>query len=495
MKKATLWIFVLILIPSIFLLGFGYKKSTLPNYYYKVYLNDELLGTIKSKDKLNKYIDKEGESIKRKYGVSKVYAPKGLQIQKVTTYSDKLDSIQEIYSKIKEKEPFTVSGYEFKIKKEIEDNDEKKIKTTNIYVLKEKVFKQSVEDLINIFVGEEKYKAYVEDNQVKIDTTGENLENVYLGEDVTVKQTKIPADEKIYTKADELSRFLLFGDNYQTSTYIVKAGDTVSEVAFNNKLSTQELLISNESLTSSDNLLYPGQELKIAETDPQVSIVSEAYVVKDVESAYKTEEQHDESMMIGDEKVTRDGENGLVRVTQREKRVNGDLTFVAPKSKEVLKEPVNKVIVKGSKYVPSVGSLTNWGWPTDSGWTMSSGYSYRSNPFGGGRELHTGLDISGTGYGSKIYATNNGVVYKAEYHYSYGNHVIINHNNGYYTLYAHMSRIAPGIKPGKIVAKGQVIGYVGMTGSATGPHVHYEVWRNCDYCHVNPAVLYPGGYR
>lgn len=491
-KNVLLLVFLIILIPSIFVLGFGYKKTILPNYYYQVYLDDELLGTIKNKEKLESYIDKEGNSIKKKYKVSKVYAPKGLQIQRITTYSDKVDSIYSIYQKIKKDAPFTIKGYEFKIKKE---TDEGKIETIKINVLDEKIFKKSVEEMINIYVGSDKYNAYLDNNQVKIETTGENIENVYLEENITVKETKISVNEKIYSSKDELSKFLLFGDDYKTSDYIVKVGDTVEEVAFNNKISTEELLISNESLTSSTNLLYPGQRLVIAETTPQINIVTETYVVKDVESGYKTEEEYDSSMMLGDEKVTREGENGLVRVSQTEKKVNGILTYVAPKGKEVLKEPVNKKVVKGSKYVPTVGSLTNWGWPVDSGWTLSSGYQYRYSPVGRGRELHTGLDISGTGYGAKIYATNNGVIYKAEYHYSYGYHVVINHNNGYYSLYAHMSKIAPNMKKGRTVAKGEVIGYVGSTGDSTGPHVHYEIWKGCDYCHVNPSVLYPNGYR
>ena len=61
------------------------------------------------------------------------------------------------------------------------------------------------------------------------------------------------------------------------------------------------------------------------------------------------------------------------------------------------------------------------------------------------------------------------------------------------TLYAHMSRL--NVKAGQTVARGQVIGYVGCKGDCTGPHVHYEVLRGCEYHHVNPAVLYPGGYR
>ena len=82
---------------------------------------------------------------------------------------------------------------------------------------------------------------------------------------------------------------------------------------------------------------------------------------------------------------------------------------------------------------------------------------------------------------------------KANYHYSYGNHVVINHNNGYMTLYGHMSRLA--VKKGQKVERGQVIGYVGSTGDSTGPHVHYEVWKGREWNHINPSVLYPGGYR
>jgi murein DD-endopeptidase MepM/ murein hydrolase activator NlpD len=75
----------------------------------------------------------------------------------------------------------------------------------------------------------------------------------------------------------------------------------------------------------------------------------------------------------------------------------------------------------------------------------------------------------------KIYAANNGTIYKAEWHSSYGYYIIINHNNGYYTLYAHLSGIRKS-KVGSIVGRGEVIGYMGMTGDATGPHLHFEIW-------------------
>ena len=487
MRKLTVSLIIAVLLAAVCTLGFGYKKIEEPRTVYRVYMDNKVLGTIDSKEQLEKYIDENGNYYKNKYKVKEIYAPNGLKIVKQTTFKGQTDSIEKIYNKIKDKNSFTVNGYQITINTE---TDNKPVKT-NIFVLKENTFKEAVNTLIETFVGKEKYNEYKEDTQDKITTTGEVIENVYVDEDITIKETKIPVDKKIYLDSTELSKDLLYGTDAKATTYTVNAGDTIEEVAFKNKVNAAELLLANETLTSENNLLYPGQQLKVIETNPKISIVEESYTVKDTKSNYKTEEKYDENAVIGTEKVIQEGSDGLDRVSQNEKKVNGVLVYVDPKGKQVIKEPTNKIILKGSKNVPTVGSLTNWGWPTDSGWTMSSGYGYRS--LWGRRELHTGLDIAGTGYGSKIYATNNGKVMIAESHYSYGKYVVINHNNGYMTVYAHMSRIAA--KVGQTVAKGDVIGYVGCTGSCTGPHVHYEVWKGSKWNHINPSSLYPGGYR
>ena len=480
---------LIVIVVGDFVLGFGYKAAPEPNNYYEVYLNDKSLGTIRSDKELENYIDKNGTYYKNKFDVDKVYSPKGLQIRKLTTYNGKLSSVSQIYRKISKEEPLTIKGFEFIIKKQTDNKDnENTVTTQSIYVLDKKVFKDAVTALIETFVGADAYEAYIDDNQVKIETTGENINDVYVNEDITVRETNIPVNETIYIDAVELANYLLYGKNQVANEYTVQAGDTIENVAFNNKVSPEELLISNTELTSTTNLLYPGQKLKIVETNPQISVVEESYVVEDIESQYTTEERYDDNIVIGQDKVIQEGENGLERVAQKVRKVNGVINYVDPQGKTVLKEPVSKIIVKGNKYIPDVGSTTSWGWPTDSGWTLSSGYVWRTNPVTGRRELHGGLDISGTGYGSKIYATNNGRVKEASYHYSYGNHVIIDHNNGYLTLYAHMSRI--NVKVGQVVARGDVIGFVGMTGTATGPHVHYEIWKGCDYCRINPMSMY-----
>ena len=490
MKKFSIMFMLTVILIGVFVLGFGYKATPEPNNYYEVYLDDKAVGTIASKEKLEDYIDENGAYYKNKFDVDKVYSPKGLQIRKLTTYNGDVDSISEIYKKISKNESFTVRGYEFVIKKEIAPDEKTKaeLTTQSVYVLDKDVFKKAVEILIRTFVGEDEYKAYIQDTQVKIENTGEEIQNVYINEDITVKETDIPVDEVIYTDENILANYLLYGKNQKAREYLVQAGDTIENVAFNNKISPEEVLISNSNLTSTTNLLYPGQKLQIIETNPQISVVEESYVVEDIESKYTTEERYDNNTAIGQDKVIQEGQNGLERVAQKVRKINGVINYVDPQGKTVLKEPVSKIILKGNKYIPDVGSTSSWGWPTDSGWTLSSGYVWRTNPVTGKRELHGGLDISGTGYGSKIYATNNGRVKEASYHYSYGNHVIIDHNNGYLTLYAHMSRI--NVKVGQVVARGDVIGYVGMTGTATGPHVHYEIWKGCDYCRINPMSMY-----
>ena len=153
MKKI---IVILIVFLSIFACGFGYSKNTTPNTFYQIYLNDELLGIVKSKKALEDYIDKNGEYYKRKFGVSKIYSPKGLIIKKINTYSNKVDSISSIYKKISKKADFTVLGYEFKIKKHGEND---KIEVQSVYVLKKQVFSDAVNALITTFIGDDRYKA------------------------------------------------------------------------------------------------------------------------------------------------------------------------------------------------------------------------------------------------------------------------------------------------------------------------------------------------
>lgn len=466
MKKFSVIIGIILVSVSVFLLGFDANNNQLPNTYYQVYLDEKVIGTIKSKSELERYINAEGNYIKEKYNVKNVYAPNGLEIKKVNTYVDEVDDVKKVYKIIEQERPFTIKGYQFSLKGE-ETNKK-------IYVIKEEIFKQAVEEVINIFVGTENYQAYLNDEQSEIETTGTIIQNVYVEEDITIKETQIPVDETIYTDVQELTQYLVFGDEISKTTYNVQVGDTIASVAFNNKISVEEFMISNPEFTSSTALLYPGQEVTIGITNPQIRIVEEAHTVRDAEIAYRIEEKEDKSLYVGEEKLIQAGENGLERITENTRTVNGIILQVDTEGREVLKQTINKVVAIGSYSVPSVGSLTNWAWPTNSGYVIMSDYEWRINPISYKRELHDGLDIAGTGYGSPIYAANNGTVIESGYHYMNGYYITIDHGNTYYTIYAHMSELYAGV--GQVVAKGQQIGAMGASGWATGTHLHYSVF-------------------
>lgn len=114
---------------------------------------------------------------------------------------------------------------------------------------------------------------------------------------------------------------------------------------------------------------------------------------------------------------------------------------------------------------------------------ISSNYGMRRHPIAGYRRMHQGIDFA-AGMGTPVVSAADGVVVEARRWGGYGNWVRIRHANGWETGYAHLSRFARGLRAGQRVSQGQVIAYVGSTGASTGPHLHYELWRNGQ--RVNP---------
>ena len=124
---------------------------------------------------------------------------------------------------------------------------------------------------------------------------------------------------------------------------------------------------------------------------------------------------------------------------------------------------------------------------------LSSGFGMRQHPILGYSRMHQGIDFAAPA-GTPIRAAGDGVIDFAGRNSGYGNYVRIRHNSEYMTAYAHLSRFAAGIRQGARVRQGQTIGYVGSTGLATGPHLHYEVLVNNGQ--VNPMnIKLPAGKR
>ena len=145
----------------------------------------------------------------------------------------------------------------------------------------------------------------------------------------------------------------------------------------------------------------------------------------------------------------------------------------------------------GGGSVGGGGSVTgtgSFGWPVPSCTYITSKYGPRYHPVTGVyQSTHTGLDI-GAAYGATIVASDGGTVTCAGVKGGYGSCVMIDHGNGYYTLYGHMSSIS--VSLGQSVSKGDTIGYVGDSGITTGPHLHFEIRVN-GVC-TDPAPWFSG---
>jgi murein DD-endopeptidase MepM/ murein hydrolase activator NlpD len=488
MKKFTMWLFVLILSSIVFLLGFNTKTNLEPKYLYQVYLDDQVLGVIKSKTELEEYIDNQGSTLKEKYNVDKVYAPEGLEIRRIITYDNHVDKVEDVYEKLSELKPFTISGYQFTIKKEVETSDGETVtKNTVVYVTDASIFETAIQNTIISFIGEDVYKAYREDTQTKIKETGLTYNDIYVDNDITKKQTNISVNEKIYVDSEELSQYILFSTNENKNQYVVKSGDTIESVANANKISIQEFLISNPEFTSKDNILYAGQVVSVAYANPLVDVMADVTKIEDQTTYFTVQEQSSNDIILGDEQVVQEGENGINRVTQNIRYKNGFIQAAEVSQQVEIKPTTAKIVLVGTKYISGVGG-NYWTWPTSS-YSISSSFGWRSY------EYHTGLDIYNY-YGAPIYAANNGVVTNAGWYGTYGIFVGINHNNGYGTGYGHMSSLAPGIHVGSVVERGQIIGYIGLTGQTTGPHVHFELYYGSTHPgynysrFLNPYYLY-----
>lgn len=194
--------------------------------------------------------------------------------------------------------------------------------------------------------------------------------------------------------------------------------------------------------------------------------------------------KNDSLEVLYDQHITEDGnvaKNGNILYAKltiggvdhpiyRYKMKNGRVDYFTPKGYSIRKALL-KTLVDGGR--------------------ISSGYGMRKHPVLGYNKMHKGIDFAAP-RGTPIYAAGDGTIEKASRHGGYGNYVRIRHNEKLKTAYAHMQKYARGIKAGKRVKQGDIIGYVGTTGRSTGPHLHYEVLVNGKQSNPNKLDLPTG---
>lgn len=282
--------------------------------------------------------------------------------------------------------------------------------------------------------------------------------------------------------AEEIIK-VLSAEKKQESRYAVREADSAQLVAAMYNITVEELEALNPGVTEHCD---PGMLLVVPVVSRYIPIAYTKTMTVTSYIDYSSVRVETAALNLGVEKVISKGVMGERMSEVQVTYVDGEESSRQVLSTVVTKEPIPEQIGIGT-YTAQPASKTTvlrgngkYGWPVNGG--------YISDPFISDRN-HKGLDIAAP-LGTEIYAAEAGVVYRAGWNSGgYGNYVIIDHPDGFRTLYAHASSVV--CYEGQEVEKGQLIAKVGSTGDSTGPHCHFEVRINniptnpADYLRVN----------
>lgn len=266
-----------------------------------------------------------------------------------------------------------------------------------------------------------------------------------------------------YNSIDSMLHGQVQGEVYDT----VQEGDSPSGMAARNDLTLAQFYEMNGGEAEVNSRMFPGQQFLIRQSVDFLNVKTIVRRTYQEEIPFQTNTTESGDYAWGTTRTVQEGVNGLDEVTSDFITIGG-VTSEQEISRVTLSAPVTREIVKGTKLPTGAVVATatgSWMWPVPQ-------YRYVSRWMS---SYHKGADICAP-YGSAILASDNGVVTTAGYHYSYGNYVVINHGNGWTTLYAHASALH--VSVGQYVEQGQIIASVGSTGNSSGNHCHFEMYDN-----------------
>ena len=274
----------------------------------------------------------------------------------------------------------------------------------------------------------------------------------------TVKLSAVNSEQDAVT--------LIEGGISKTYLYTVKEGDTL-ETAAKELNTTVDSLVSQNQVTKGDEALPEGLVLRYTVTNKTISVKTVGIETFAEAVPCKTVYQESDQYYEGDEIVSVAGQDGKNKVKARITRVDGEITEREDLEVEEIIPEIDRVIIKGTAERPPTVGCGKFIRPCSLPIYYHFGWRW-------GR-MHEGIDMSGAS-GTPIYAADGVIVVTAGWYQGYGLAVIVDHQNGYKTLYGHCSSLRVSVGDG--VYQGQHIANVGNTGNSTGPHLHFEIWIN-----------------
>ena len=295
---------------------------------------------------------------------------------------------------------------------------------------------------------------------------GDNIEveSVRFLEKVDIKTANTDLED---LHSEEEMVDLLCTSGEKETVHKVVAGDTLHSIAKKYDVWEDQLLADNKGINSKK--LELGSNIIVKQQAPVLTYEVVEKITYDKVIEHKVEEQKSADIYEGMTETQQAGSDGLSEITARVTLQNGKKVEEEDLVTTVKEEPVTEVVLVGTKERPPTVGSGKYIWPLKDSFTQTSGFGSRW-----GRQ-HKGIDLA-VSVGTTVYAADGGTVVEAQYSGSYGNVVMIDHQNGQETRYAHNSKLL--VKKGDKVYQGQPIAKSGNTGRSTGPHVHFEIRFN-----------------
>lgn len=309
----------------------------------------------------------------------------------------------------------------------------------------------------------------IKEQYIASDSENTKIKEVSLLEEVKIVDKDISFEE--LAKPEELITKIKDG-GVEKKIHTIEVGENFWTIASIYGLKASDIEAANPD---KDQLkLKPGEEINLvmAKSLLTVSTLEEVEYTEDIN--FEVIVELNDNMFTNEKKTKVEGQRGQSKIVANEIKHNGVVIEKEIVNEQVIKEPINQVVVKGTKEVPKTAATGVLAMPTRG--RISSRYGARWG------RTHRGLDIAAA-TGTPINAADGGTVSFSGYKNSLGYMVEINHGNGLVTRYAHCSKLL--VKKGDKVYKGQQIAKVGNTGNSTGPHLHLEVLKNG--VHQNPS--------
>lgn len=461
MKKAA----IIIMLASSFTFNIGFAKDNESGQLQKIfhiYASGEYVGAVSEKEAVDGLVEKMVAETRSQYDDLKLSDGTNLSIISEQVFNSNTNDTETL-DKLDKLITITADAFALSVNDEIA-----------VYVKDLESYHEVVRQLKIQSVSEKEYIDW-ETRQDSTESLPPLMNNETRILDITIKEaisgvTKPVKPESIMTVDQAVD--LLQKGTLEEKVYTVHPGDVFGRIAANHNLSTAELSKLNKGITES-SVLQIGQKLNVTALKPlvNVEVIREKKVTEEI--PYKKEVRESDELLKGDSKVIQQGITGEKEMTYLIQEQNGNRVGKSLKEEKVIKETKNSIVIKGTKVISSRGS-GKFSWPAEGGY-VSSNMGHRWGRF------HSGIDIARPS-GYTIKAADNGTVTFAGHDGTYGNKVVVNHNNGYQTVYGHLSSIS--VSKGQTVQAGTKLGVMGSTGRSTGIHLHFEVLRDGE--NLNP---------